>query len=66
MDLAVKELVQRALTNVVASSRTVTQVAVTVLTAIFYANNKIRKLDAHTTPSQHHHHRDIARTGFMA
>ncbi|MCV7340860.1 DNA polymerase IV [Mycobacterium haemophilum DSM 44634] len=49
MDLAVTELAQRALTDVVAASRIVTRVAVTVRTATFYTRVKIRKLDAPTT-----------------
>ncbi|WP_197079821.1 DNA polymerase IV [Mycobacterium haemophilum] len=49
MDLAVTELAQRALTDVVAASRIVTRVAVTVRTATFYTRTKIRKLNAPTT-----------------
>jgi DNA polymerase IV len=49
MDSAVTELAQRALGEVVAASRIVTRVAVTVRTATFYTRTKIRKLDAPTT-----------------
>ena len=49
MDSAVIELAQRALTEVVAASRIVTRVAVTVRTARFYTRTKIRKLDEPTT-----------------
>jgi DNA polymerase-4 len=49
MDSAVTELAQRALSEVVASSRIVTRVAVTVRTATFYTRTKIRKLDQPTT-----------------
>jgi DNA polymerase IV len=44
MDLAVTELAQQALSDVVAQSRIVTRVAVTVRTATFYTRTKIRKL----------------------
>jgi DNA polymerase-4 len=49
MDSAVTELAQRALDEVVAASRIVTRVAVTVRTATFYTRTKIRKLDHATT-----------------
>jgi DNA polymerase IV len=49
MDSAVTELAQRALGEVVAASRIVTRVAVTVRTATFYTRTKIRKLDEPTT-----------------
>jgi DNA polymerase-4 len=49
MDSAVTELAQRALSEVVAASRIVTRVAVTVRTATFYTRTKIRKLDEPTT-----------------
>jgi DNA polymerase-4 len=49
MDSAVTELAQRALSEVVAASRTVTRVAVTVRTATFYTRTKIRKLNEATT-----------------
>jgi DNA polymerase IV len=49
MDLAVTELARRALSEVVAASRIVTRVAVTVRTATFYTRTKIRKLDEPTT-----------------
>ena len=49
MNSAVTELAQRALSEVVFESRTVTRVAVTVRTATFYTRTKIRKLDAPTT-----------------
>ena len=49
MDSAVTELAQRALSEVVAASRIVTRVAVTVRTATFYTRTKIRKLDKPTT-----------------
>jgi DNA polymerase IV len=49
MNSAVTELAQRALSEVVAESRIVTRVAVTVRTATFYTRTKIRKLDAPTT-----------------
>jgi DNA polymerase-4 len=48
MDSAVAELAQRALSEVVAASRIVTRVAVTVRTATFYTRTKIRKLDEPT------------------
>ena len=44
MDSAVTELAQRALSEVVAQSRIVTRVAVTVRTATFFTRTKIRKL----------------------
>jgi DNA polymerase-4 len=49
MDSAVIELAERALSEVVAESRVVTRVAVTVRTATFYTRTKIRKLDEATT-----------------
>ncbi len=49
MDSAVTELTQRAHSEVVAASRIVTRVAVTVRTATFYTRTKIRKLDEATT-----------------
>jgi DNA polymerase IV len=49
MNSAVTELAQRALSEVVAESRIVTRVAVTVRTATFYTRTKIRKLDTPTT-----------------
>ena len=49
MDSAVTTLAQQALTEVVAASRIVTRVAVTVRTATFYTRTKIRKLDEATT-----------------
>jgi DNA polymerase IV len=49
MDSAVTELARRALSEIVAASRIVTRVAVTVRTAKFYTRTKIRKLDEPTT-----------------
>jgi DNA polymerase IV len=49
MVLAVTELAQRALDDVLVSARVVTRVAVTVRTATFYTRTKIRKLPAPTT-----------------
>lgn len=49
MDSAVTELAKRALSEVVAASRIVTRVAVTVRTATFYTRTKIRKLDEPST-----------------
>jgi len=49
MDSAVTELTKRAHSEVVAASRIVTRVAVTVRTATFYTRTKIRKLDEATT-----------------
>ncbi|GAB3028899.1 DNA polymerase IV [Mycobacterium bourgelatii] len=49
MNSAIKELAQRALDEVIAESRIVTRVAVTVRTATFYTRTKIRKLDKPTT-----------------
>jgi len=49
MDSAVTELARRAHSEVVAASRIVTRVAVTVRTATFYTRTKIRKLDEATT-----------------
>lgn len=45
MDAAVVDLARHALTDVVAQSRIVTRVAVTVRTNTFYTRTKIRKLD---------------------
>jgi DNA polymerase-4 len=44
MDSAVTELAERALSEVVAASRIVTRVAVTVRTATFFTRTKVRKL----------------------
>ena len=44
MDAAVVDLTQRALAEIVAESRVVTRVAVTVRTATFFTRTKIRKL----------------------
>ncbi len=52
MDSAVAELAQRALSEVVAASRIVTRVAVTVRTATFYTRTKIRKLDEPSTDAE--------------
>lgn len=49
MDAAVTELARRALSEVVAESRIVTRVAVTVRTATFFTRTKIRKLEEPTT-----------------
>jgi DNA polymerase IV len=49
MDSAVTELALRALSEVIAASRVVTRVAVTVRTATFYTRTKIRKLDEPST-----------------
>ncbi|OSC39206.1 DNA polymerase IV [Mycobacterium decipiens] len=49
MNSAVTELAQQTLDDVVASSRIVTRVAVTVRTATFYTRTKIRKLEAPST-----------------
>ncbi|OBI11968.1 MULTISPECIES: DNA polymerase IV [unclassified Mycobacterium] len=49
MDSAVTQLAEQALTDVLASGRIVTRVAVTVRTATFYTRTKIRKLEAPTT-----------------
>ena len=45
MDAAVVDLARQALADVVAQSRIVTRVAVTVRTDTFYTRTKIRKLD---------------------
>jgi DNA polymerase-4 len=45
MDAAVVDLARHALADVVAQSRIVTRVAVTVRTNTFYTRTKIRKLD---------------------
>ena len=45
MDAAVVDLARQALTDVVAQSRIVTRVAVTVRTNTFYTRTKIRKLE---------------------
>jgi DNA polymerase IV len=52
MDSAVSELALRALADVVAQSRIVTRVAVTVRTATFFTRTKIRKLAQPTTDAQ--------------
>jgi DNA polymerase-4 len=49
MDAAVTELARQALSEVVAASRIVIRVAVTVRTSTFYTRTKIRKLDEPTT-----------------
>jgi DNA polymerase-4 len=49
MESAVTQLARRALSEVVADSRIVTRVAVTVRTNTFYTRTKIRKLDDPTT-----------------
>jgi DNA polymerase-4 len=49
MESAVTQLARRALSEVVAESRIVTRVAVTVRTNTFYTRTKIRKLDEPTT-----------------
>jgi DNA polymerase IV len=49
IDSAVTELARQALSEVVAASRIVTRVAVTVRTNTFYTRTKIRKLDEPTT-----------------
>jgi DNA polymerase IV len=49
MDSAITQLARRALSEVVAESRIVTRVAVTVRTNTFYTRTKIRKLDEPTT-----------------
>jgi DNA polymerase IV len=49
MDSAVTELAHRALEEVVAQSRVVTRVAVTVRTNTFYTRTKIRKLEEAST-----------------
>ena len=48
MSAAITELARRTLTEVVAESRIVTRVAVTVRTATFFTRTKIRKLDEPT------------------
>lgn len=45
MDAAIVDLARHALADVVAQSRIVTRVAVTVRTNTFYTRTKIRKLD---------------------
>lgn len=52
MDTAVVELARRALSEVVAQSRTVTRVAVTVRTNTFLTRTKIRKLDQPSTDAE--------------
>jgi DNA polymerase IV len=52
IDSAVTELAQRTLSDVVAESRIVIRVAVTVRTATFYTRTKIRKLDNPTTDAE--------------
>ena len=49
MGLAVTQLAQQALDDVLAAARIVTRVAVTVRTATFYTRTKIRKLAAPST-----------------
>ena len=49
MDAALDDLARRALADVVAQSRVVTRVAVTVRTSTFFTRTKIRKLDEPTT-----------------
>jgi DNA polymerase IV len=49
MNSAVTELAMRALSEVVADSRVVTRVAVTVRTNTFYTRTKIRKLEEPST-----------------
>ncbi|MCB0941682.1 MAG: DNA polymerase IV [Mycobacterium sp.] len=49
MDAAVDDLARRALADVVAQSRVVTRVAVTVRTSTFFTRTKIRKLDEPST-----------------
>jgi DNA polymerase-4 len=49
MDSAITELAQRARAEVVAQSRVVTRVAVTVRTATFFTRTKIRKLEQPST-----------------
>ena len=49
MDSAITELARQALSEVVADSRIVTRVAVTVRTNTFYTRTKIRKLAEPTT-----------------
>ncbi|AQT82940.1 DNA polymerase IV [Mycolicibacterium litorale] len=52
MDAAVTDLARRALADVVAQSRVVTRVAVTVRTNTFYTRTKIRKLDRPGTDAE--------------
>jgi DNA polymerase IV len=52
IDSAVTELAQRTLSDVVAESRIVIRVAVTVRTATFYTRTKIRKLDNPATDAE--------------
>ena len=52
MEGAVTELAQRALAEVVAQSRIVTRVAVTMRTNTFYTRTKIRKLELPSTDSE--------------
>lgn len=49
METAVTDLADQAVAEVLAASRVVTRVAVTVRTATFYTRTKIRKLDAPST-----------------
>lgn len=49
MDAALVDLARRALADVVAQSRVVTRVAVTVRTSTFFTRTKIRKLDEPST-----------------
>ncbi len=52
MDCAVVDLARQALADVVAQSRIVTRVAVTVRTNTFYTRTKIRKLDQPSTDEE--------------
>jgi DNA polymerase IV len=52
MEAAVKELAQRTLTEVVAESRIVTRVAVTVRNSAFFTRTKIRKLSQPSTDAE--------------
>jgi DNA polymerase IV len=52
MDTAITELAQRALAEVVAQSRVVTRVAVTMRTATFFTRTKIRKLEQPSTDGE--------------
>jgi DNA polymerase-4 len=52
MDAAVEDLAQRTLTEVVAESRIVTRVAVTVRNSAFFTRTKIRKLSQPSTDAE--------------
>ena len=52
MDAAIVDLARQALADVVAQSRIVTRVAVTVRTNTFYTRTKIRKLDQPSTDAE--------------